>query len=131
MPTKRELLDTIATTIADYRVGEIERPDVERWIAQFPDKATHVPMLEELDHLLRATYEGMDPRSAFRDPVPPSLDKSPSARARHGLPAGEELASDAAPDADLLLQNLALDDTTPGPEAPLPPSGPFNPPGAA
>jgi hypothetical protein len=35
-----KLLESIATTIADYRAGEIDAPTkehVKRWVEQFPD----------------------------------------------------------------------------------------------
>ena len=55
---RAELLGSIATTIADYRRGEITTPDadhVESWITQF-DAAVQDPMLAELDHVLKKTY---------------------------------------------------------------------------
>ncbi len=55
---RAELLTSIATTITDYRPGEITTPDanhVERWITQF-DAAVQDPMLAELDHVLKKTY---------------------------------------------------------------------------
>lgn len=48
----------IAGVIRDYRAGEIAEPTpdhVERWISQF-DQAVQVPMLRELDFVLRRTY---------------------------------------------------------------------------
>lgn len=45
-------------TIADYRDGEIVKPDaahVQRWVEQF-DGSVRAPLLEELDHVLKQTY---------------------------------------------------------------------------
>jgi len=56
--TRGALVASIATTIADYRRGEIPTPDadhVERWISQF-DASVQEPMLAELDHVLGKTY---------------------------------------------------------------------------
>ena len=61
MPTasrRAELVRSIASTIADYRQGEIATPDadhVDRWTTQF-DAAVQEPMLDELDHVLKKTY---------------------------------------------------------------------------
>lgn len=58
MATKVELLEAIAKTIADYRDGEIPQPSpehVEKWVGQF-DKDVRLPLLQELDHLLKETY---------------------------------------------------------------------------
>ena len=55
---RAELVRSIASTIADYRQGEIATPDadhVDRWITQF-DAAVQEPMLAELDHVLKETY---------------------------------------------------------------------------
>jgi hypothetical protein len=58
MSKRRELLDSIAKTIADYRKGEIAAPDsdhVDAWIQQF-DNGVQIPMLTELLHVLGETY---------------------------------------------------------------------------
>ena len=55
---RAELVRSIASTIADYRQGEIATPDadhVDMWITQF-DAAVQEPMLAELDHVLKKTY---------------------------------------------------------------------------
>jgi hypothetical protein len=52
------LLASIASTIADYRQGEITAPDsehVNKWISQF-DAEVQEPILAELDHVLKNTY---------------------------------------------------------------------------
>jgi hypothetical protein len=56
--SRRELLESIAGTIADYRKGEIPAPTsghVDTWINQF-DEEVQEPMLAELDHVLKRTY---------------------------------------------------------------------------
>jgi hypothetical protein len=56
--TRKELLESIAGTISDYRAGQIPPIDaahVERWIKQF-DKAVRDPLLTEMDHVLKETY---------------------------------------------------------------------------
>ena len=55
---RASLLQSIATTIADYRAGELAVPTpahVDRWISQF-DRAVQLDMLVELDHVLGNTY---------------------------------------------------------------------------
>lgn len=55
---RQALLTSIAGTIADYRAGQIAAPDaahVDRWISQF-DPAVQVPLLEEMDHVLKKSY---------------------------------------------------------------------------
>ncbi len=52
------LLQSIATTIADYRVGEIDPPTpdhVNRWVSQFRDDA-QIPILSEVGHVLERSY---------------------------------------------------------------------------
>ena len=56
--TRAALLQQIATTIADYRQGEIPQPSsahVEQWVNQF-DAAVQLPILQEMDHVLKKTY---------------------------------------------------------------------------
>ena len=58
MSERQKLLDSIAQTTSDYRLGEIEAisPEhVDKWIGQFPVDV-QLPMLEELDHVLKQTY---------------------------------------------------------------------------
>jgi hypothetical protein len=55
---RASLLQSIATTITDYRSGEVATPTaahVGRWIDQF-DPAVQLDMLVELDHVLGNTY---------------------------------------------------------------------------
>lgn len=64
--TRKELLSSIAETIADYREGDVPRPSsahIEKWVNQF-DSAVQDPLLAEVDYILdhtyisRATFEG-------------------------------------------------------------------------
>ncbi len=58
MTERENLLASIATTIKDYRAGEIAEPTavhVDRWIRQFGEDI-QVPMLRELDHVFKTTY---------------------------------------------------------------------------
>lgn len=59
MTKRTDLLASIAATTADYRKGEIPArttPDhVELWVNQF-DAAVQVPILREMDHVLKQTY---------------------------------------------------------------------------
>ena len=58
MTTRTDLLQSISETVADYREGEIARPTpahVERWVEQFPS-AVQLPLLGELNHVLKQTY---------------------------------------------------------------------------
>jgi hypothetical protein len=54
----REKLEALAHLIADFREGEIEKPDAEhvnRWVSQF-DSDAQEPILEELCHVWSALY---------------------------------------------------------------------------
>lgn len=58
MKTREDLLASIATTIQDYRAGEIAKPTtdhVDRWVQQF-DAEAQMPLLVEIDHVLDKTY---------------------------------------------------------------------------
>lgn len=58
MTERQQLLDSIATTTADYRAGDLAAPTsehVDLWIRQFEPEA-QLPMLRELDHVLKNTY---------------------------------------------------------------------------
>ncbi|MYC31687.1 MAG: hypothetical protein F4X64_00725 [Chloroflexi bacterium] len=62
MAERENLLASIASTIKDYRAGEIAEPTpehVDRWIKQFGDDV-QVPMLRELDHVFKRTYCSKD-----------------------------------------------------------------------
>ena len=58
MNGRHELLVSIADTINDYRAGDFAEPTpdhVDRWIRQF-GADVQLPMLREMDHVLRQTY---------------------------------------------------------------------------
>ena len=58
MVSARNLPVTLADMIADYRAGEIAKPDavhVQRWIDQFPENVRD-PILSELIHVFTKTY---------------------------------------------------------------------------
>lgn len=58
MKSRNELLASIATTIQDYRAGEIPKPTpehVDKWVNQF-SVDVQLPLLAELDHVLDKTY---------------------------------------------------------------------------
>ena len=62
MSVKSSLLASIASTIKDYRKGEIPEPTpdhVDRWISQF-DPDVQVPMLQQLDHVFKRNYVSKD-----------------------------------------------------------------------
>jgi len=67
MNQQNALLESIAGTIADYREGQIPRPTpahVEKWISQF-DAGVRLPILQEMDHVLKKTYFSKDRVLAF------------------------------------------------------------------
>ena len=58
MAERDDLLASIVATTADYRQGDLAAPTaehVERWIDQF-DAAVQIPILREMDHVLKRTY---------------------------------------------------------------------------
>jgi hypothetical protein len=58
MPSRKELLESVAARIIDYRDGQVEKPSaehVERWISQFDPDAQEL-MLAELNHVFEHTY---------------------------------------------------------------------------
>jgi hypothetical protein len=67
MSERSDLLESIATTIKDYRAGEIAEPTpdhVDRWVRQFSDDI-RVPLLREVNHVLKDTYLDRDSVSGF------------------------------------------------------------------
>jgi len=67
MSQQNALLESIAGTIADYRDGQIPRPTpahVEKWVSQF-DAGVRLPILREMDHVLKKTYFSKDRVLAF------------------------------------------------------------------
>ena len=58
MTERNDLLASIAATTADYREGDLVAPTpahVERWVNRF-DAAVQLPILREMDHVLKQTY---------------------------------------------------------------------------
>ena len=58
MNERSNLLESISTTIKDYRSGEVPEstPDhVERWVKQF-DTDAQIHILREIDHIFKTTY---------------------------------------------------------------------------
>jgi hypothetical protein len=58
MKERAALLASIAATTADYREGDLTAPTpdhIERWINQF-DTGVQLPILREMDHVLKKTY---------------------------------------------------------------------------
>jgi hypothetical protein len=67
MAERDDLLASIAATTADYREADGEAPTperVERWINQF-DAAVQLPILREMDHVLKQTYFSRDGTRKF------------------------------------------------------------------
>lgn len=67
MTERQQLLASIAATTADYRTSELPKPTsehVDRWISQF-DAAVQLPILRELDHVLKKTYFSLERVVAF------------------------------------------------------------------
>ena len=58
MTERSDKLESIADTIKDYRTREIDEPTrdhIDRWVAQFDDNV-QIPILTELDYVLKKTY---------------------------------------------------------------------------
>ena len=58
MSDRDDLLTSIAATTADYRESDLAAPTpehVDRWIGQF-DEGVQLPILHEMDHVLKRTY---------------------------------------------------------------------------
>lgn len=58
MTQRAYLLESIANTIQDYRGGSLPQPipdHVERWVQQF-GAAVQLPILQEIDHVLKKIY---------------------------------------------------------------------------
>ncbi|PPI80477.1 hypothetical protein DXI23_10285 [Marinobacter flavimaris] len=65
--TRKELLHSICNTTADYRAGDLEPPTpahVERWVSQF-DPSIQLPVLAEMDHVLKKTYFSVEAVTSF------------------------------------------------------------------
>lgn len=66
-PSRKQLLRSIATRIADYREGEIAprtEDDVDRWVKQFAPDA-QADILAEMDHVLSNLYISREGAEAF------------------------------------------------------------------
>jgi len=69
MSERSDLLESIANTIQDYRAGDLAEPTaehVDRWVKQFC-KNVQVPLLRELDAVLKETYLTRSFVSTFLD----------------------------------------------------------------
>lgn len=67
MSERSDLLASIANTIKDYRAGEIDQPTpehVDTWTNQFAGEA-QVPLLREVNHVLKKTYYTKDSVVSF------------------------------------------------------------------
>ena len=67
MSERSDVLNSIAETIADYRQDDLEPPTsehVDRWVTQF-DAAVQLPILREMDHVLKKTYFSRDRTKEF------------------------------------------------------------------
>lgn len=67
MKERSDLLASISKTIYDYRSGAIAPPTpahVDRWVGQF-DVGVQLPILREMDYVLKKTYFSQDRVTAF------------------------------------------------------------------
>lgn len=67
MSERQTLLMSIAQTIQDYRGGSLPKPitdHVDRWVRQF-DADVQLPILREMDHVLKSTYFSKEKVSEF------------------------------------------------------------------
>lgn len=67
MSERQTLLASIAQTIQDYRDGSLPKPitdHVDRWVQQF-DADVQLPILREMDHVLKNTYFSKENVSKF------------------------------------------------------------------
>lgn len=60
------LLSSIAETISDYREDEmtVDSDRIEKWVCQFSDEV-QIPILQEMDHVLKKTYFSKKATKAF------------------------------------------------------------------
>ncbi|MEW7996661.1 MAG: hypothetical protein G8D90_14365 [gamma proteobacterium symbiont of Clathrolucina costata] len=71
MTERSDLLVSIVDTIADYREADLAPPStehVDRWIRQF-DEEVQIPILREMDHVLKQTYFSRSATSGFLEHV--------------------------------------------------------------
>lgn len=67
MSKRKDLLKSIADTIADYREGDVPRrgpTEIEQWVSQFPEEVQD-DILAEVDHLLSKTYISREQMTSF------------------------------------------------------------------
>jgi len=67
MSDRRQQLQAIAETVADYREGDVPRRtpnEIERWVSQFPEDV-QPSILAELGHLLSNTYISREDMTTF------------------------------------------------------------------
>lgn len=67
MSERQHLVSSIAETIKDYQSGTLPQPitaHVERWVKQF-DSDVQLPILREVDHVLKNTYYSKEEVSGF------------------------------------------------------------------
>ena len=67
MTEREKLLESIASTVADYRAGELAASTaahVNRWVNQF-DAAVQLAILREMDHVLKQTYFSLERVTSF------------------------------------------------------------------
>lgn len=67
MTERQQLLESIATTTADYRAGDLPVPTpehVDRWVRQFSQEV-QVPILREMHHVLGSTYFSLEKVTRF------------------------------------------------------------------
>lgn len=65
--SRQELLQSICNTTMDYRAGDLAPPTldhVDRWVNQF-GVAVQLPILAEIDHVLKRTYFSADVVASF------------------------------------------------------------------
>lgn len=65
--SRQELLRSICNTTTDYRAGDLAPPTpdhVDRWVNQF-GVAVQLPILAEIDHVLKSTYFSADVVARF------------------------------------------------------------------
>jgi hypothetical protein len=77
---REQLLQSICTTVADYRADDLPAPDtahVERWVEQFPEPSQDL-ILQEMGHVLSNSYWSRAAQTDFLRSVL-NLSKKPAA----------------------------------------------------
>ena len=68
---RENLIASIASIISDYRatdLGALTTEHIERWVLQFDD-AVQLPILNEMDHILKSTYFSLEKVTSFLELV--------------------------------------------------------------